>query len=299
MDLILGANGFIGRHLHQLLAALGNELLGTYYPTGTTAARNQLLFLDITKSPASFWRRLPPLRRVFLCIQHGSLDDCCRRPAATAAVNVHGVMRALPHVQRLGGTPVFLSSNLVFAGTQKHYSEQSKPSPTTEYGRQKYAVEQYIRRHFRRYCIARLTKVFSTSRPDGYLFRQWLQTLRRGRPISATTGGVISPLWIADAVRALSILDPFSQPGIYHFTGPDAGSPAHYALRLARHFHCDVSLVRRRPASAFGWVERRPRYNLLDDRRTRGILHLRPAAIEAAFDYQSAIDARRHVMLPL
>lgn len=299
VNLIIGADGFIGSHLYRYLAARHRHVLGTHYLPAGRRARRQLLFLDVTKSPASFWRRLPPLKNVFLCIQRGSLDDCRRRPAATAAVNVRGLISALQQVRRLNGTPVFLSSSLVFAGNRRHYSEVSRPRPATVYGRQKLAVEQYIRRHFRHYCIARLTKVFSTSGPGGYVFRPWLQSLRRGQPVRAAADIAISPIWVADVVRAVSSLDSQQKPGVYHFAGLDSGSPAHYARRLARHFHLNEKLVQAAPAATFEWLEQRPRYNLLDDRQTRQALKLKPLSVEAAFDYQMIIGARRHAMLPL
>lgn len=296
MNLVLGANGFIGRHLYRLLASR-SSVLGTYYPHSAAAAKENLLLLDVCKPTAALWRKLPPLQRVFICIQHGSLDDCRRQRAATAAVNVRGVMRALRHIQRLGGVPIFLSSNFVFAGSHKKYSERSHPSPRTEYGRQKYAVEQYIRRRFPCYCIARLTKVFSFVEPRGYIFHDWLRDMHSGRPISAAMGVEISPLWVRDAVHSLALLDPFQKPGIYHFAGPDSGSPAHYAKRLARHFNLDTALVRPRTMESFHWLEKRPRYNLLGDRATRRRLRLHPATIEAASDYELTEPPAPHAML--
>lgn len=299
MNLVLGANGFIGRHLYHLLAARGEKVLGTYYPRGASTDRRELLFLDVRQPSAAFWSKIPPLERVFICIQHGSLDDCRRQPAATTAVNVRGVQRALENIQQLGGAPIFLSTNLVFSGGKTTYSERSQPNPRTEYGRQKYAVEQDIRRRFRRFCMARLTKVFSLLQPDSYLFHDWLRDLRRGDSLSAAADIMISPLWVADAARSLALLDPRHKPGIYHFAGPDSGSPAHFGRRLAQYFALPPSLVQPHPAKSFRWLETRPRYNLLDDSATRQKLRLYPATIETAFDHELSLAVGRHAMLAL
>ncbi|HLD25624.1 MAG TPA: sugar nucleotide-binding protein [Candidatus Andersenbacteria bacterium] len=295
MNLIIGANGFIGQHLHEYFRDNQEPVHGTFFPA--SAGDSHLSFFDVTKPLADQLKHVPPFQRVFLCLQQGTLDDCKRSPTSTSAINVRGLIRLLKYLQQHGGQPIYLSSNVVFAGRHARYHEQSRLNPNTEYGRQKAAVEKYIRRHFRQYCIARLTKVYNTDATDTYLFYQWLQLLRRGRSIRAVTDQVISPIWVTDVARSLSLLDPTEQPGIYHFTGPDSGSPADYAERLARHFHLNTGLIEKRVSKDFTWLEERPRWQVLDDRATRRRLPVRPATIESAFAQQSYASQVPHDML--
>ena len=61
---------------------------------------------------------------------------------------------------------LFLSSDSVFNSEQIERSEYSKPMPSTIYGKQKYAVEQFLLNEFREHAIIlRLTKVLSKISP--------------------------------------------------------------------------------------------------------------------------------------
>lgn len=289
MYLVIGADGFIGQYLIRFFTARGQAVHGTYFSNHTQPRRSPLTYYDVTKSPLTLWRRLPAIKTVFICVQRGSLDDCRRSPKQTAAVNVNGVIRLLDQLRRCGAAPIFLSSNLVFAGTRQRYTERSRPNPTTEYGRQKTSVERYLIRNFRSFAIVRLTKVYDARYPNSYLVRQWLDNLRSGRPVRAVSDILISPIWVADVIRALPHLDPYRQPGIYHLGGPDSGSPADYARRLCRHIQADEKLVRPQPSRAFNWPEKRPRFNLLDASYTKQKIGWQPQTMETALDYELAI----------
>jgi dTDP-4-dehydrorhamnose reductase len=79
-------------------------------------------------------------------------------------------------------------------------------------------------------AIARSTKVVETLRPR---FSGWLDEMKQGRPVKASTELRFSPVSLDETVRALGGLVSDFQPGIFHITGDASFTYHHAAVRLA------------------------------------------------------------------
>ena len=56
-----------------------------------------------------------------------------------------------------------ISTDCVFTGKKGNYSEIDEPNPINLYGKQKLAIENYLKANSSDYCILRIAKTYSSS----------------------------------------------------------------------------------------------------------------------------------------
>ena len=218
--LIVGASGYVGG---RLLAMLGpDRAVGTW---GTRPADGLVPF-DVTRSRlGDLLRSLPgPFSHVVIPLGIASPDRCADDPAGTALVNVERVRLLIEDAWAQSLFPVFLSTDYVFDGTRGLRTEDEPQTPTTEYGRQKAAVEQWLQGRPEPWMVARLSKVVSGDRATHSVLGQWVNDIRCGRPMRSATDQIFSPIWLDDLCRALIELCDRGQQGILNVAGPEAMS---------------------------------------------------------------------------
>lgn len=259
MILILGADGFIGSTLFRALQKAGVEVIGTSFlpdPTGT------LLQTDITQ-PSSALVEAVGIATHIICATHvGSIDECAADPIGTRRVNVEAVEQLLQHADP-SAVPVYLSSNMVFAGEKDGYRETDVPDPTSEYGRQKLVMEEWIQKTFNRYLIVRLTKVYGWAHDDGTMFTSWRAAFQQNQGIRVIEDMVVAPVFVGDVVDTILKLMHEDRSGIFHISGPIADSVAQFAEQAAQAWQADLALVKKVKRADFAWKEKRSQWQTL------------------------------------
>src|SRR5258708_4380464 len=87
--LVVGGDSMVGRHLADFLRRRGDQVIETSRRAERIMAG--VVALDLAADPAS-WPALPPLQGAALCAAVARMQDCARDPAATARVNVTGMV---------------------------------------------------------------------------------------------------------------------------------------------------------------------------------------------------------------
>src|SRR5690606_26325829 len=113
--------------------------------------------LDLADDPPR-WRLPEDVAVAFLCAAVTALRSCEADPAGTARANVEHTARLASMLVGRGAFVVFLSSNLVFDGSEPRRRADAPTCPATEYGRQKAAAEGALLA-MGGVSIVRLTKV--------------------------------------------------------------------------------------------------------------------------------------------
>jgi dTDP-4-dehydrorhamnose reductase len=208
---IIGASGFVGRYL---LAHLGARGLGTY--AGRLAPG--LVRFDLTRDPVA--QLGGGLSHLILAGAIGDPEKCARDPVGTRKVNVEGTKRVLGEAMAAGIAPVFVSTDYVFEGSVGGYREEDATAPTTEYGRQKKDVEDWLIGSGKPHLIVRLSKVVSHETDVASVLGPWTADIKAGRVIKAARDQVFSPACAGDIARAIAELCDRGASGIWHIAGP-------------------------------------------------------------------------------
>ena len=263
---VIGANGFVGRHLLRSLREAD--------PTAPGTARRPipgLARLDLT-TPEPLGKEFDGCEYVVITAAVPKIDDCERDPDGTRRVNVTGTVAIIWDLWGRGVVPVFLSSDYVFAGTAADgYDDFAPTAPTTEYGRQKAEVEAILAADGRPYLILRLGKVFGLTRGDGTLLDEMAAALTAGRPVRAATDQVFCSVWITDAVDAIRRILEAGLRGPVNVCPDEPWSRYDLARAVARAVGADESVVHPMKLADMPGPARRPTRTRMVPTRLAGI----------------------------
>jgi dTDP-4-dehydrorhamnose reductase len=163
-----------------------------------------------------------------------SVADCYAQPAVARRVNVTATRVLAEATVACGGRLVYSSTDMVFAGNSAPYGESDPPGPLSHYGRTKLAAEQELA-DFDRALTVRLPLMygFACTRRETTFAKQ-IAALRSRRPLRLFADEVRTPVWLADAARALVGLARSDLAGVIHVAGPERLSRLEMVEQWAR-----------------------------------------------------------------
>lgn len=238
--LIIGGSGFVGR---TLVARLGpGRGIGTRHakpvqgmvPFDATKARLSEL---LTNLPAG-------ITHVFVPFGLVNPEQCARDPAGTFEINVASVIRVLSDAIDAGLVPVFVSTDYVYDGRKVFPAEDQPQTPSTEYGRQKAAVERWLTDRKEPWLITRLSKVVSGDTTTHSVLGQWVNDIRQGKLMRSAADQIFCPASVDDIAGAMIRLAEAGLNGIYHVAGPEPLSRYDLNVMLIDAIHAVDARVR-------------------------------------------------------
>lgn len=273
--LVVGADGLVGGELFRRFSERGSTV-GT-----SRRAGSNFLKLDLAEA-SSGWQLPEQVSLAFLCAAVTSLQGCRANPAASRQVNVANTRALAEQLVASGARVVFLSTGLVFDGTQPFWRESDAVNPRCEYGRQKVEAERALLAWGERVAVVRLAKVIA---PGMLLFRRWAEELRAGRSIRPFSDYVMSPITLDFVAQVMGQLAARWAPGVLH-VGADADvSYAAAAARLATRLGVSADLVQPTTSRAAGVdLEILPQFTTLGTSRLRTELGLATPSATRALD---------------
>ncbi|OGX44382.1 MAG: hypothetical protein A3I71_01615 [Omnitrophica WOR_2 bacterium RIFCSPLOWO2_02_FULL_63_16] len=274
--LIVGANGLLGRSTAAAFRAAGVPVLCASHQAGSEVRIN-------FEEPLGDWAaRLPEgITHALVCSSLTNIDACARNPQLSRRFNVTRTTECLEGLLDENIEPIFCSSDLVFAGDRGDYREEDPREPTTEYGRQKKAVEDVLLGERRPWLILRLSKLYSLEPDDPSPVGQTLTAFSQERHVRAADDQVVCPTWAGDIPRTLHALLTRQAAGVFHVTAPEPFTRYALALRLA-HAVGKPHLVERCSIRDFTFSEPRPVNNSLNVERTLTTTGMRFMTLEEA-----------------
>lgn len=216
--LILGACGFIGRHMFARLGP--DRAIGTYF---TNPLEGGVYFDALTQdiaeiaAPDDLWHCM-----ILYADPHP--DSCERDPDASNALNVESTKRVITRLVEWGVPLTFASTEFVFDGTMHEADESTPPNPIMRYGRQKVAIEDYLSTQYPNepWTVLRFGKVFGSSPQNEKLFTGWIEALEKGETIRIATDQIFSPIHVDDVVTGCLKAAEDKVRGLYHLCGTQA-----------------------------------------------------------------------------
>ena len=256
--LIVGSNGLLGRHAAVYFKATEATVVCASHRPGAD------LVLDLHAPIDEAIHAMPSgITHALVCSGLTSLEACCRHPEQTRAFNVMQTIALLQALIQRGIQPIFCSSDLVFRGDRGNYAEDDSRDPTTEYGRQKKAVEDFLLSQRAPWMVIRLSKLYSLKPDDPSPIGQMWTALRAGSVVRCAEDQVICPTWVGDIPRALHLLMRQKAKGVYHVASPQRLTRYLLGLRVAETLGV-AHLVQRCSLRDFSFREPRPSNNSLN-----------------------------------
>lgn len=269
--LIIGASGQIGGACLDVLGSPDIRAGSVYshgldrcWPkfrvVGVDAVKKKgILKLDITKKKEveRVFRKVNP-DVVILTAAYSHVDGAQERKRFAHRVNVGGVEHVVNECREHTAKLIFLSSAYVFDGKKGNYKEDDTPRPINYYGKTKLEGERIISGALNDYIIVRTTWVYDIGYDDKNFAVRVLNTLKRGEAMRVPRDQYGNPTLARAIAYAIEEMVLRNKKGIWHIAGRDRMTKYEWAVRLAKHFGLNPSLIEPVTTKSFGALARRP-----------------------------------------
>lgn len=244
MILVTGASGLLGANLVFTAAARKLDVVGVsrnYYCDlpGIRRAKIQLLQRDEVKQ---LFRSVEP-QWVVHSAAATNVDWCQAHPEQAAQINTEVPRMLAAEARAVGSGFVYISTDSVFDGRVGSYSEEDPTGPLNEYARSKLAGEKAVRDELNDSLIIR-TNFYGWNLQEKQSLAEWmLACLEANERMIGFEDVVFSPLLVNQLCETILEMLARKLEGLYHLASADACNKYEFAVRIARAFDLNESLI--------------------------------------------------------
>jgi dTDP-4-dehydrorhamnose reductase len=233
------------------------------------------------------------------CAAITNVDACETDRELAWKVNVGGVENIIESARRTDAMIVHISSDYVFDGKNGPYAEDDRPEPLSYYGKTKLASENALRTSGLRFLIARTMVLYGYAPGVKPNFALWvIQSLEKNIGIRVVDDQFGNPTLADDLAYALVRGVDLGRTGVFHVAGRDIISRYEFAVRIARVFNLDASLISPIKTAQLRQPAQRPLKSGLITLKAEVALGMRPSTVEqglAVLKNQLSRGSRRSV----
>lgn len=285
--LITGANGLLGQHL-LARASDSDRLVATDLAARPFFDPRMARYIPADLTDAGAVGRLLEAHRPQAVIHTAALthvDRCETERDLAWRLNVEAARYLAEGCQALGARMVHLSTDYVFDGQDGPYDESRAPNPLSYYGLTKLESEKVVTALLPDAVIARTMVLFGHApgvRPN---FVTWLVgALKGGQRVRIVNDQWGNPTWAGDLASMLLALLDSGASGVFHTAGPQWLHRHAFALKIAKVFGLDSTLIEAVPSSSLGQAATRPLRSGLRIDKLLSQTGLEPLSLEAALE---------------
>jgi dTDP-4-dehydrorhamnose reductase len=235
--LVTGASGQLGSQVVRqlggdaagptVLALAGQQEVGT---TGVEVRRVDLRDADALRTCVAAFR---PTHLVHLGAM-SAVADCYSRPDEAHVVNTVATQVLAEAAEDVGARFIYSSTDMIFGGDAAPYREADPPKPLSHYGRTKAAAERVLIGMDGGLVVRIPLLCGLPCNGRETTFAKQIAALRSGQPLRLFTDEFRTPVWLADAARAIIGLARSALTGVIHIAGPERLSRYELLARGAR-----------------------------------------------------------------
>src|ERR1035437_1285011 len=253
--LVTGLTGLVGSRFAELLGE-AYEFEALSRTNGVDVLNKEAVFNAITASDAQIVLHMAGKTNVDGCeldkerdkeiLQFNNVqeqDEAWGKEQTAWAVNVFGTQNIVEACQKASKKIVYISTDFVFDGKKRNYSEDDVPNPVNWYAKTKYEGEKLIQASGLDYIIARISYPYRAYFERNDFVRVLIEKLQKSEKLNMVTDHIMTPTFIDDIANALDILIRLEQQGIFHIVGSQTVTPFDGAIKIARLFGLDEDLI--------------------------------------------------------
>ena len=210
-SLIIGGSGKIGKSLNY------KHSKKTFYKN---KIKNGIRF-NLINDDINLLIEKYKINRVILLSAISDPDICLKKKNYSNKLNVDKTKKLINILIKKKIYFIFFSSEYVFDGKTGNYRENSKIKPNNLYGKQKFIIENYIKRKTKNFSILRIGKTYGDNIKDKTLISNFLNELINGKSFfKVANDQVFNPLFIGDLKKIVDIFLKKKIKGVFNVGGP-------------------------------------------------------------------------------
>jgi dTDP-4-dehydrorhamnose reductase len=245
--LIIGASGFLGTRICYEALQRKIPIAGTYHAQDNIQLAEcsyyQLDLVDQPRIKEIFSTVKPDV--VILCAGSRDIGYCEQNYERAYAVHVTGTRNVIRACVSLNTRMVYVSTDAVFSGEKKIYTEQDRPKSINVYGKVKLLAEDSVLQSNIDAVIIRSSLLFGWSyKGQGINTVEYtIRRLRQGQTVTLPDTLYNTPIHVGAAAKLLIQTSLSSIRGIYNLAGKTIISRFELGLQAAKRFNLEQSLI--------------------------------------------------------
>lgn len=264
--MITGANGQLGRALHELLASEPKvRLIATGSRVSAKEAPFPIYALDISDEQAvsSFVREQCP-DVIINCAAYTKVDLCESNEAEALKINGDGPRYLARAAKEVDAKLIHVSTDYVFDGkSKKPYIETDETNPVSAYGRTKLAGEQAVMEEWDKVFIVRTAWLYGDGKNFVKTMLSLADTHKELRVVNDQYG---TPTTAVELAKMLWYLAKTEQYGIYHGTCEGSTTWYEFAKEIFRVFDKQI-VVHPVTSKEYNAKADRPEFSVLENHK--------------------------------
>jgi len=289
--LVVGGSGLLGFKAAEL-AARKFETFATYNFRPTKLQDCRFFRLDKTNrsDTLTLVNKLKPDVVIDTAALH-NVNYCETHRDEAWKVNVEGTRNVAEACREVGAKMIFISTDYVFDGRKRFYTEEDTPNPLHYYAKTKLEGEHVVKEAGIVYAIARPSVIYGwnpgelaglqSSSGKSVNFVVWaINKLKRKEEINIVTDQYSSPTLADNLAEVLLVLSKSGKQGVYHTAGKTCINRFSFAKKIAEIFGLDDGLIKPVTSDVFKQVAERPKLCCLDVSKAERELGVRFLTVE-------------------
>lgn len=267
--MVTGSGGLLGGKLIVALA-------GVYDCIGISKSGANGLQADVStgKIKEILVEEKPEI--IFHTAAISDVDYCELNPKQAWNVNVTGTRNVLEGAEKVRAKVIHISTDFIFDGEKGMYKEDDRPNPVNYYGKTKLESEKLVQESGLDYVIARPSVIYGAGQKKKFL--GWvLESLEAGKRITVVDDHYNTPTLADNLAEMLIALR--DEHGIFHTSGAERISRYDFAVKIARTFELDETLLTPIKTEELRQAAKRPNDTSLDTGKI-GAMGIRPLGVD-------------------
>lgn len=218
--LIVGASGYLGKHVYAHFKDGNNRVVGTYR---TRRTDRLMVRFDLNRDDPECLDCFSgdEGKYAVVCAAEAGYDECEVHVEESFQTNVTSTIKLIDWLKQNGYYVVFCSTEAVYGGGKGYYRETDVAHPVNQYGRMKLEVERHITEHYPDTCIFRLAKMVGDTASPRDVLREWKEMAEAKKDICCIRDNYIAFVDVEDVARCMEIACDRKISGIYNICGND------------------------------------------------------------------------------
>lgn len=264
--LLISGSGFLGSYLSQSLRTTFSTFKYSTRQENYDREGDRQISLHLDKAIVHQLKdhlKNNKFSAAVICAAISDPNDCIQNPTLSQKVNVEAVKEMGSLFEDHGIKTIFFSSDLVFGGQKDLCTESEETCPTTLYGRQKVAAEEYLLKNHPNSLIFRVSKLMSVNPHPRNMLNPILSALLQKQEAKLFTDQYTTPLFIEDIPGAIASSLNKNLCGIYHLGIKSKYSRYEIGLKLSELLQKDPEKIQPFQMKDFSFSEKRGPTNTL------------------------------------
>lgn len=240
---LLGASGRLGSHWLPELKKFAN-VISHEHKKFIKSKKNKINLLNYKKIQQ--FCNANKVSIIINCTGYTNLEKCEKYKENAIRVNYKIVKNITNVCLKNNIKLIHISTDHLFDGKKKIYTEKSKMKPVNMYAKTKIMAENYIKKKLKNFLILR-TNFFLNSKGKNTFLDFIIKKLKKKNKIYCWDDIFFSPLHVLNLIKLSNFLILKKKVGIFNVSCNQSLSKYDFAVKIAKHLKFDTNLIQKKP----------------------------------------------------